>query len=61
MRAHGLIGDVIYRLQGFKISALAYEYKLSHGDSEVTIVYVQNMKELKKIINDVECGNYEED
>lgn len=59
MRNYGMIGDTIYRNQGFKIRQLAYEYKLSHGDSEVTFVYVQNMKELKQQINKIESG-YEE-
>ena len=55
-----MIGEAIYRNQGFKVTHLAYEYKVSHGDSEVALVYVQNMKELKEVINQIECGTYEE-
>ena len=51
MRTHGKINEVWFERQGFKMSHLAIEYKISKNN-ENKLVYVNNMRELKNEIQD---------
>tara|TARA_R110002012_G_C11292538_1_gene572173 strand:- start:122 stop:346 length:225 start_codon:yes stop_codon:yes gene_type:complete len=59
VRRYGDIGSVYFVRQGYNIYNLAYEYKLVYN-GEASMVYVNNMTELREEIRKLEGDCFDE-